>query len=106
MSEVGLIPDGYFNIDDLWFDVRYRIINEVISSAIKHISLDIPDFKPKWQDIPEEKIDEWIDFVFGYDVRLWKSYSSDRNPDAIKYIIGINKFSSQKFTFIKKGMKN
>ena len=100
MSEVGLIPDGYFNIDDLWFDVRYSIINEVISSAIKHISLDIPDFKPKWQDIPEEKIDEWIDFVFGYDVRLWKSYSSDRNPDAIKYNYSIENIVEERLYYL------
>ena len=51
MSEEIIIPHGYFNIDDLWFDVRYSIINEVISSAISHISLHIPDFKPKCQTL-------------------------------------------------------
>ena len=102
MSEVGLIPDGYFNIDDLWFDVRYRIINEVISSAIKHISLDIPDFKPKWQDIPEEKIDEWHDFVFRYDVRHWQPRTDNETAHIIEYQLyelreTISKFFMEKF---------
>ena len=102
MSEVGLIPDGYFNIDDLWFDVRYRIINEVISSAIKHISLDIPDFKPKWQDIPEEKINEWHDFVFRYDVRLWQPRTDNETAHIIEYQLyelreTISKFFMEKF---------
>ena len=102
MSEVGLIPDGYFNIDDLWFDVRYRIINEVISSAIKHISLDIPDFKPKWQDIPEEKMDEWHDFVFRYDVRLGQPRTDNETAHIIEYQLyelreTISKFFMEKF---------
>ena len=74
----NLIPEGYSNIDDLWCDVRYEIIKNVIGSAIRHISFDIPDFKPKWSDVPEEKIDEWHDFVFGYDVTQWKPCTDDR----------------------------
>ena len=74
----NLIPEGYSNIDDLWCDVRYEIIKDVIGSAIRHISFDIPDFKPKWSDVPEEKIDKWHDFVFGYDVSQWKQCTDDR----------------------------
>ena len=81
----NLIPHKYILNDELWSDARRDIIKKVIGSVIGWIRFDVPDFELKWSDIPEEKIDEWIDFVFGYDTRLWKSYSSDRNPDAIKY---------------------
>ena len=102
MSEVGLIPDGYFNIDDMWFDVRYSIINEVISSAISHISLHIPDFNPKWRDIPEKKIDEWHDFVLRYDVRLWQPRPDNETAHIIEYRLyelreTICKFFMEKF---------
>ena len=102
MSEEIIIPHGYFNIDDMWFDVRYSIINEVISSAISHISLHIPDFKPKWRDIPEKKIDEWHDFVFRYDVRLWQPRPDNETVHIIEYRLyelreTICKFFMEKF---------
>ena len=96
----NLIPHKYICIDELWSDARRDIIKKVIGSVIGWIRIDVPDFELKWQDIPEEKIDEWIDFVFGYDVRLWKSYSSDRNPDAIKYNYSIENIVEERLYYL------
>ena len=96
----NLIPHKYILNDELWSDARRDIIKKVIGSVIGWIRFDVPDFELKWQDIPEEKIDEWIDFVFGYDVRLWKSYSSDRNPDAIKYNYSIENIVEERLYYL------
>ena len=96
----NLIPHKYILNDELWSDARRDIIKKVIGSVIGWIRIDVPDFELKWQDIPEEKIDEWIDFVFGYDVRLWKSYSSDRNPDAIKYNYSIENIVEERLYYL------
>ena len=96
----NLIPHKYICIDELWSDARRDIIKKVIGSVIGWIRFDVPDFELKWSDIPEEKIDEWIDFVFGYDVRLWKSYSSDRNPDAIKYNYSIENIVEERLYYL------
>ena len=73
----NLIPEGHSNIHCLWWNVKNITLKEVIRSAIRRISFDIPDFKPKWSDVPEEKIDEWYDYVFGYDVTQWKPSRTD-----------------------------
>ena len=96
----NLIPHKYILNDELWSDARRDIIKKVIGSVIGWIRFDVPDFELKWSDIPEEKIDEWIDFVFGYDVRLWKSYSSDRNPDAIKYNYSIENIVEERLYYL------
>ena len=96
----NLIPHKYILNDELWSDARRDIIKKVIGSVIGWIRIDVSDFELKWQDIPEEKIDEWIDFVFGYDVRLWKSYSSDRNPDAIKYNYSIENIVEERLYYL------
>ncbi|WP_285959357.1 hypothetical protein [Thomasclavelia spiroformis] len=96
----NLIPHKYICIDELWSDARRDIIKKVIGSVIGWIRFDVPDFELKWSDIPEEKIDEWIDFVFGYDTRLWKSYSSDRNPDAIKYNYSIENIVEERLYYL------
>ena len=96
----NLIPHKYILNDELWSDARRDIIKKVIGSVIGWIRIDVPDFELKWSDIPEEKIDEWIDFVFGYDVRLWKSYSSDRNPDAIKYNYSIENIVEERLYYL------
>ena len=101
MSEdCNLIPHKYILNDELWSDARRDIIKKVIGSVIGWIRFDVPDFELKWSDIPEEKIDEWIDFVFGYDTRLWKSYSSDRNPDAIKYNYSIENIVEERLYYL------
>ena len=109
----NLIPHKYNLPDELWSDARRDIIKKVIGSVIGWIRFDVPDFELKWSDIPEEKIDEWIDFVFGYytrlwwidfvfgyDTRLWKSYSSDRNPDAIKYNYSIENIVEERLYYL------
>ena len=96
----NLIPHKYILNDELWSDARRDIIKKVIGSVIGWIRFDVPDFELKWSDIPEEKIDEWIDFVFGYDTRLWKSYSSDRNPDAIKYNYSIENIVEERLYYL------
>ena len=75
----NLIPHKYICIDELWSDARRDIIKKVIGSVIGWIRIDVSDFELKWQDIPEEKIDEWIDFVFGYDVSAIKYNYSIEN---------------------------
>ena len=96
----NLIPHKYILNDELWSDARRDIIKKVIGSVIGWIRFDVPDFELKWSDIPEEKIDEWIDFVFGYDTRLWKSYSSDRKPDAIKYNYSIENIVEERLYYL------
>ena len=96
----NLIPNKLILNDELWSDARRDIIKKVIGSVIAWIRFDVPDFELKWSDIPEEKIDEWADFVFGYDVRLWKSYSSNRDPDAIKYNYSIENIIEERLYYL------
>ena len=83
----NLIPEGHSNIHCLWWKVKNNTLKEVIRSAIRRISFDIPDFKPKWSDVPEEKIDEWYDYVFGYDVTQWKPRADAHYMNHTNYII-------------------
>ena len=83
----GIIPHGYCFIDKLWSKIQNDIIYDVIITAVSSICLDIPDFEPKWSDIPKEKIDEWHDIVFHYDIRLWKPYIDKLGLPNAPYII-------------------
>ena len=59
MSEEEINTCGYRNVDDLWWDLQNKILNETIKSSVRHISDDIKDFKMKWSDIPEDVRHEW-----------------------------------------------
>ena len=73
-----VIPHKYFNINDLWFSVKRDIIYDVIMSASSLICFDIPDFEPKWDSIPEEKMNEWSDYVFNNDIYSLKPICENR----------------------------
>ena len=47
MSEEEINTSGYRNVDDLWWDLQNKILNETIKSSVRHISDDIKDFKMK-----------------------------------------------------------
>ena len=63
---------GYRNVDDLWWDLQNKILNEIIKSSVRHISDDIKDFKMKWSDIPEDVRHEWYVHLFKYNVMEWE----------------------------------
>ena len=72
MSEEEINTCGYRNVDDLWWDLQNKILNETIKSSVRHISDDIKDFKMKWSDIPEDVRHEWYVHLFKYDVMEWE----------------------------------
>ena len=80
MSEEEINTCGYRNVDDLWWDLQNKILDEIIKSSVRHISDDIKDFKMKWSDIPEDVRHEWYVHVrhewyvhlFKYNVMEWE----------------------------------
>ena len=97
----NLIPHEYICIDELWSDARRDIIKKVIGSVIGDIRFVIPDFELKWSDIPEEKIDEWHDFVFGYDLRNWQPFLSSYNPESLIYYNSIDNVTEERLTYLE-----
>ena len=75
MSEERFVPPEYLQIHDMWTCVRRTLINSVIDYTINDMGLkNLPDFESKWKDIPDEKMDEWHDFIFGHAIEIWKPY--------------------------------
>ena len=86
MSEEEINTCGYRNIDDLWWDLQNKILDEIIKSSVRHISDDIKDFKMKWSDIPEDVRHEWYVHLFKYDYRAFPHTHYDNTTrDLMEY---------------------